>query len=206
MNVLLLSPYSNKLVPALEEYGDCYAVELGPVSPEYITDGNFNFLVSYGYRHILRKEVLDLFLRRAINLHVSMLPYCRGAHPNFWTILEGKPSGVTIHLLDDGLDTGNILFQQEVSMDLDRETFATTYDILSNSIERLFRVNWKYLRTGECGGWEQQGDPTLHRSRDLEDWLPCLPQSWETPISLFRQLAMSKLSPQPQASLHSFVP
>jgi len=206
MNVLLLSPYSAKLVSALEEHGDRYTVELGPVSRQYCTDGNFDFIVSYGYRHILCKEVLDLYFRRAINLHVSMLPYCRGAHPNFWSILEGKPSGVTIHLLDEGLDTGNILFQQEVFIDLSRETFSTTYNTLGQSIERLFRANWKYLRTGECGGWKQQGSSTLHRSRDLEAWLEYLPQSWETPIWLFRQLAVSKLAGGLSAKPHPFFP
>ena len=91
-------------------------------------------------------------------------------------------------------------------MDLDRETFATAYNALASSIERLFRLNWKYLRTGECSGWKQQGRPTLHRSRDLEGWLSCLPHSWETPISLFRQLAMSRLSCQPPESLDPMVP
>jgi hypothetical protein len=200
MKVLLLSPYSGKIIQALNESDDTYEVELGPISCEFCARRGFDFIVSYGYRHIIHQEVLELFGHRAVNLHISMLPSCRGSHPNFWSIVEGVPSGVTIHLLDKGLDTGNILIQQEVQMDLRCETFASTYGQLSSSIERLFYLNWKYLRTGECGGWSQNGPVSSHRSCELEDWLEYLPQSWDTPILLFQKLAAPRLSRLARAS------
>ena len=46
---------------------------------EWVAEGGFTFLVSYGYRHILRKNVLDLFPDRAVNLHIAYLPWNRGA-------------------------------------------------------------------------------------------------------------------------------
>eukprot|EP00392_Amoebophrya_sp_AT5.2_P019205 g19951.t1 len=64
----------------------------------------FDYCVSYGYRHIIRTPVIEgMFDRkRIINLHISYLPYNRGADPNLWSILERTPPGVTIHHIDEG--------------------------------------------------------------------------------------------------------
>jgi methionyl-tRNA formyltransferase len=189
MNVLVLSPYPEAILPALNEFKDSWIAFTKPLSREFCLEKNIDFLISYGYRHILNNEVLDLFPQKAINLHMSMLPCSRGAHPNFWSIAEGMPSGVTIHLLDEGLDTGNILIQREVPLDRKVDTFSSSYNALSRSIEALFRANWKYLRTAESPGWKQQGAPTVHRSSEINKWLDCLPESWDTPIWRFQQLA-----------------
>ena len=50
-------------------------------------DNSFDFIVSYGYRHILSKNILDLLPNKIINLHISYLPYNRGADPNFWSFM-----------------------------------------------------------------------------------------------------------------------
>lgn len=190
MKALVLSPYPERLVSTLSNSGDEYAVLTRPVTPEECRDEGFDFLVSYGYRHMLKKEVLDLFEQRAINLHISLLPFCRGSHPVFWSVVEEKPLGVTIHMLDEGLDTGNILFQQSTPMTiLPKESFASLYAKQRDAIELLFEQSWKYLRTGECSGWRQQGTPTQHRSRELNQWLELMPRKWETPIREFCEKA-----------------
>jgi len=186
MKVLILSPYPARLLSALSDFGDEHAVLSGPITPQDCTDGDFDFLISYGYRFILANDVLRLFPSKAINLHISLLPYCRGAHPIFWAILEQKLLGVTIHLLDEGLDTGNILFQSVTPPSLSQdESFNSLYQKQREAIELLFMHSWKYLRTGECSGWRQQGAPTEHRSRQLNDWLDLMPRQWDTPIADF---------------------
>lgn len=192
MKVLVLSPYPDALVPAFNKLGDSFVTRSSPIDLEYCIENQYDFLVSYGYRHIISESVLRHFPLKAVNLHISFLPYARGAHPNFWSIVEGSPTGVTIHLLDKGLDTGNILFQREVFIDYDLHTFATSHRLLSCEIERLFMINWKYIRSSQCCGWSQDADSTYHRSTELEQWLHCLPQMWDTPIHLFKQLAKRK--------------
>lgn len=190
MKVLILSPYPESLLSALSDFGDEFAVLSDPITPQDCKNGDFDFLVSYGYRFILKSDVLSLFPRKAINLHISLLPWCRGSHPVFWSILEQKPLGVTIHLLDEGLDTGNILFQQITPLSLSQdESFSSLYRKQRDAIELLFKQSWKYLRTGECSGWRQQGVPTEHRSRELNDWLNLMPLQWDTPIADFCQNA-----------------
>jgi hypothetical protein len=192
MKVLVLSPYADALSECFHNSGDCFLVKTDQITLDFCVDNGIEFLVSYGYRHIIDPTVIQHFSLRAINLHISLLPYSRGAHPNFWSIAEGSPTGVTIHLIDKGLDTGNILFQREVEIEHDVHSFATSYELLCRDLERLFVVNWSYVRRSECGGWSQQGKSTYHRSSEIDKWLDCLPQMWDTPIRLFKQLAAYK--------------
>ena len=190
MKVLVLSPYPDGLLKAFEGFSDEFVLTSSQIDCQYCIDNQFDFLVSYGYRYILKKDLLDLFPRRSVNLHMSLLPFCRGAHPVLWSILEGQFFGVTIHMLDHGLDTGNILFQQMTPLSLDQaDSIATVYNGLGGAIELLFVQNWKFLRTGECSGWKQQGVSSLHVSRELENFLQYMPEGWDTTIFKFCELA-----------------
>ena len=75
-----------------------------------------------------------------INLHLSYLPFNRGAHPNFWSFYENTPSGVSIHLIDAGIDSGPILFQKEIKFK-NEITFIQTYNRLFIEMENLFILN-----------------------------------------------------------------
>lgn len=70
--------------------------------------------VSVFLGHLLSGEILDLFERGVVNLHPALLPFNRGGFTNVWPLLDGSPAGVTLHLLDTGIDTGPILAQVEV--------------------------------------------------------------------------------------------
>lgn len=95
--------------------------ELTVFQPEKPTDGAFllklretkpdiGVVVAYG--HILRPELLELPPRGMVNVHPSLLPGLRGAAPIEWTIIRGhETTGVTIMLLDAGMDSGPILHQ-----------------------------------------------------------------------------------------------
>jgi methionyl-tRNA formyltransferase len=86
-------------------------------------------VVAYGL--ILPPEVLTIPKLGCINIHVSLLPKHRGAAPIQRAILEGdKMSGITLIQMDRGLDTGDILLQQTVAIDL-AETSGTLHDKLA---------------------------------------------------------------------------
>ena len=190
MKVLLLSPYPEGILPALSTFSDEFEITAKPISKDYCINGCFDYLISYGYRHILRKEILDIFGRNAINLHISLLPFCRGAHPVAWSIIDRAPTGVTIHLLDEGLDTGDILLQQQTPPIIDRhETFSTLYKKLTDSVEQLFKSNWVDLRAGRCEARKQHGPATYHRSKDLDKFIDFMPQKWDTSIWNFCNMA-----------------
>ena len=196
MRVLVLSPYPDGILGALSESSDDYIVTTRPVDRDFCLKEGVEFLVSYGYRHILKRDLLSEYQCRAINLHISLLPYCRGAHPVFWSILEGKPLGATIHLLDEGLDTGNILIQSRIESDISpTDTFSSLHKSLTKKVEGMFSDSWKYLRTGESSGWKQRGESTYHKCKDLDLWQGHLPDSWDTLIIDFCRSAKIRYAP-----------
>ena len=68
-----------------------------------------------GYGRIIPQWMLDLPPLGNINLHASLLPKYRGAAPIQWAIARGETvTGVTTMRIDAGLDTGDILLQQEI--------------------------------------------------------------------------------------------
>ena len=90
-----------------------------------------NILIVVAYGHILPKNILAIPETGAINLHASLLPKYRGPAPIQWAIINGeKETGVTTMLMDDGLDTGDILLSSKEQITMD-DTSATLHDRLS---------------------------------------------------------------------------
>lgn len=90
-----------------------------------------DFIIVVAYGQILTKEILDIPKYACINGHASLLPKYRGASPIQTAILNGdKVSGTTSMLMDEGLDTGDILLQKEVEIS-DKETSDSLFEKLS---------------------------------------------------------------------------
>jgi len=89
-------------------------------------------IVVAAFGQILRREVLDLPRFGCINVHASLLPRHRGASPIPAAILAGdQETGVTIMLMDEGLDTGPLLAQRSIALAPD-DTTGTLSEKLSH--------------------------------------------------------------------------
>lgn len=87
-------------------------------------------IVVVAFGQILPSEVLNLPPLGCINVHASLLPKLRGAAPINWAIIRGdKKTGVTTMLMNEGLDTGDMLLKKELSID-DKDTAETLHDKL----------------------------------------------------------------------------
>lgn len=77
---------------------------------------------------ILTQPVLDCVPARFVNLHAGITPLYRGVHGAYWALAEGKPDacGVTVHLVDAGIDTGGILAQAIIAP-TPRDNFVTYF-------------------------------------------------------------------------------
>ena len=135
----------------------------GPVLPGQ----RYHYAICFGYKHILTQDMIDRLGCPILNLHISYLPYNRGAHPNFWSFYDNTPSGVTIHLIDSGVDTGPIVRQKYVSFDESADTFAKTYSVLIENIENLFLEFLPSLLAGTWTARQQKGKGTYHSVTDL---------------------------------------
>ena len=98
---------------------------------ERLKSENADFFVVVAYGKILPKEILDIPKLGCINIHASLLPEYRGAAPIQWSIIDGKKkTGITTMLMDEGLDTGDILKQYELPI-ADDETGGSLFDKLA---------------------------------------------------------------------------
>jgi methionyl-tRNA formyltransferase len=113
---------NSSLPPHLPELAARAAIPLIPTldinSPETIAAVRAltpDLLVSIYFNQRLRRDVLAVAPRGAINLHPALLPQHRGPFPHFWVVAAGeKYTGVTVHWIDERIDTGDILQQREL--------------------------------------------------------------------------------------------
>jgi methionyl-tRNA formyltransferase len=191
MKILYLGPERPHLVDHIRSFGDVVIQTEEILNPRPDLSDGVDLIVSYGYRHILHRKLISQFPDRIVNLHISLLPWNRGADPNVWSFLEDTPKGVTIHLIDSGVDTGPILAQTELRFK-NTETLRTSYDALSRAIEQLFIAHWRAIRIGDLAARPQVGGGTSHRSADIEPYRKYLTHGWDTPIADLVGLAVKE--------------
>ena len=104
-----------------------------------------DYLISVQYDKILKKDWLSIPKLDCLNLHFSFLPRLRGCFPTKWAIIDESFSGVTLHSVDQGIDTGPILSQKKVFLD-QKETDKSLYDKLSKCAVELFNENIPHLQ------------------------------------------------------------
>lgn len=124
--------------------------------------------ISVFFGYIISSNLLDIFPLGCINVHPSFLPYNRGAYPNVWSILEGTPAGATIHYVNSGIDTGDIIAQEEVPVE-PIDTGKTLYHKLEYACVKIFMDAWPIIRAGNaCCIPQSDNKSTYHRSKDVE--------------------------------------
>ncbi len=159
MKILFLggNELSLRLVEFLKGVGEEVIYTEERIDLEFVRTIDPEFIVSYNYKHIIPKEVVRSYYPRIINLHISFLPYNKGYYPNVWSFLEDTPKGVSIHIVDEGVDTGPILLQKEVFIDEEKETLRSSYLKLHEEIQRLFKENWDKIKNMEIKPFRQHG-------------------------------------------------
>lgn len=104
--------------------------------------------ISAFFGYVIRREAIACFRNGIINIHPAFLPYNRGSYPNVWSIVEGTPSGVTIHYIDEGIDTGDIIEQELVEVH-PTDNGMTLYKRLEQVCCRLFKETWPRIMRGD---------------------------------------------------------
>lgn len=182
MRVVVLSPYPERLAKPLVN-----DQVLGPNKDGTIPDADF--VVSFGYRKIIDEATIARFPNRIINAHLGFLPWNRGADPNFWSFFDNTKKGVTIHLIDKGIDTGPIIFQAEtVNFKGRNHTLRSTYGVLMENAVKMFSWSWPSIKSGRFTAIPQRTGGSYHKSADKNPWMERLKQGWESPVSAVEAL------------------
>jgi len=146
--------------------------------PEFITlfrQLNPEIVVVASFGQILPGEVIHFPPYGCVNVHPSLLPRHRGAAPINWTLIAGdEVTGVTIMAMDEGVDTGGIILQEETPV-APEETYDQLHDRLSVMGARLLVAAIPRLVQGELVPHPQPAEgatyaPRLMKSDARIDW------------------------------------
>lgn len=151
LNVVMLNPISTsgkRLVKYCQNNNISILQTESVKSEEFLKnfDGlSFDLIISAHFQRILPEKLFKKANLGGINLHPSLLPKYRGMSPQHWPIIYGDSNtGVTVHLIDEGVDTGNILCQELISLSPDiyihefqKKLLSVYKRIVVNAVKRL---------------------------------------------------------------------
>lgn len=120
--------------------------------------------VLFGYK--LAREVFGMFPKGCFNLHPALLPHGRGADPNAWAIIDREPAGATLHWIDAGIDTGDIVAQRRVAVE-PTDTGETLHRRLEQACIDLLADCWPSIAAGNAPRHPQGSGGSSHRRADL---------------------------------------
>ena len=171
MNILFL--YGNnkalRLAEWLEKQGNIvYRVSID-IDSEFIKQKSIELIVSFTYRHYISNKIVNMVNGNAVNLHISYLPWNKGADPNIWSWIDATPKGVSIHYVSHEIDGGDLIAQKKVNILEQIDTLESSYNLLMDEVINLFQEiyprynDWRNMKKPqECVG-------TKHYSSELAD-------------------------------------
>ncbi|HLI96084.1 MAG TPA: methionyl-tRNA formyltransferase [Candidatus Baltobacteraceae bacterium] len=134
-------------------------------------DEGYDLFVLASYGRILPQLLLDIPKFGSFNVHPSLLPKYRGATPIQTALLNGEPeTGVTIMLMDAGMDTGDVVLQERTPID-DDERYGELHDRLAAFGAQALSHALDLARSGHIPHYPQNGTPTLTKPLRKEDLL-----------------------------------
>ncbi|MBI4333144.1 MAG: formyl transferase [Chloroflexi bacterium] len=162
--------YTNKIVQALglprNKIFDGDEIQRGTCLDD-IRKLKPDIILSVFWGLLLKPELLAIPLYGCINVHLAYLPYNRGKNPNVWAIVDGTPAGVTLHYIDEGTDTGDIIAQTMIAVE-PIDTGETVYNKSVHESVELFKRTWPDIRDGKPNRTEQnENKATSHLAKDL---------------------------------------
>jgi len=131
--------------------------------------------ITAAFGQILSREILDIPPLGNINVHASLLPKHRGSAPIAWAIISGdRKTGITTMMMDEGIDTGDMLLQDETEIG-ETETCGELTDRLSRLGADTLRKTLEQIRAGTLrripqNHSEMTYDPMLKKESGITDF------------------------------------
>jgi methionyl-tRNA formyltransferase len=142
---------------------------------EKLSDYKADVIVVLAYGRILPKSILDMPEHKCVNIHASLLPKYRGGAPINWALINGeKKTGITIMLMEEGLDTGPILSKKAIDIEPDDNSFSLGGKLADLGAEMIVHVlpDWAEGRINPVNQDETAATlaPLLHNDTLVIDW------------------------------------
>ncbi|MBI5740646.1 MAG: methionyl-tRNA formyltransferase [Nitrospirae bacterium] len=167
-----------------------------PAFVEALTDLAPDFIMVNSYSMKLHPDILVLPKHGAVNIHGALLPQYRGANPIQWAILnDDKETGVTMHYMDDDFDTGDLIAQKKVPINVS-DTWLDVQKRITRATEEMLRAKIPDLLNGTSGRLPQNENKARHwPRRKPEDGLI----DWRNDVHYIYNLIRSLVKPLPGA-------
>ena len=182
-DIKFIVPRTDTKDQALFKYSEKYGIDYfkldnvnSQTSLELISRYNCDVLVSMSFNQIFRKKIIDLTPIGIVNCHAGKLPYYRGRNILNWVLInDEKEFGITVHFVDEGIDTGDIILQKSYPIS-DQDNYNTLlnvaylecsnilYDALVQIAENIHqRINQKKIHPiGFYCGMRSEGDEIIN--------------------------------------------
>lgn len=119
--------------------------------------------------YILKGKILSIPKNGWLNFHPSYLPFNRGKYPNFWCLVDETKCGVSLHFIDEGIDTGDIVVRREIESNWE-DTGQTIYEKSIAEIISLFSDNFNNIKDNRLNRIKQSPkDGTYHKPSEMND-------------------------------------
>jgi methionyl-tRNA formyltransferase len=179
------NPAEERWYPSLAQHAGERGLRV--LQPRSVNDAAFrpvlqqlqpDVLLSVFYDKILKHPVLELPSIAAVNIHFGLLPFNRGSFPIPWAMIDGNDPGVTMHHMDPGVDTGDIIAQVAVPA-AEHETARDVYDRCTSAGLYLFERYFPLLLQGAARRRRQRRDAGTYYppGYPFDRWL-----DWSQPV------------------------
>jgi methionyl-tRNA formyltransferase len=134
----------------------------------HLVDTKIDLGVLAWWPKIIKSPLLETPRLGFVNTHPSLLPSNRGKHYNFWAIVEEASFGVSLHCVDSGIDSGDIVAQQRIAYDW-CDNGGSLYRKAQEAMVDLFRATYPSLRKGQFPRYPQDMNKgSFHLASELE--------------------------------------
>ena len=186
--ILILGPYKRniKIIKFLQKDNNDVVVYDKKIQAKQKILNDVDLIISSGYAYLINKEVVHNFKDRIINLHATFLPWGKGIGTLLHSLLLNEPTGISIHLIDEKFDTGEIIYRKILNPNRS-DTTRTFYNKLISELNLSFIKNWKYIKGNNFRTHDQKKfikkNKTPYFSRlEFEKLIEILPYGYDTKL------------------------
>lgn len=172
-------------------------IEWGNNTATNLKESGAEVLLSVNFGYIFTAEILALF-EYPVNVHMGYLPYNRGSHPNVWSIIENTPAGVTMHLMTEDVDKGDIISQVEVEVCPD-DTGKSLYEKLERASAELTADRFPSILRGDFNTSPLPAGGTFHYAHEFRDLCRICQDKPVAPMELITRLRALSFPPYKNA-------
>ncbi len=158
------SPKSKKMFAAEISAGTMRPITLKEESEKLIQDG-YQFGFSCHSKQVFSAALVNALL--CVNIHPGYNPYNRGWFPQVFSILNKKPAGLTIHVMDEEIDHGAIIAQQKIEIE-SFDTSLTAYNKVIAAEVELFKEILPQILDGSYKRKDMDGEGNYNSIKDYK--------------------------------------